>query len=240
VNSKACSKCGEEKPLTSFRVAKIHSTGRASQCKECAKKYDAISRARNRDGDRKRLKTWRSGNKHKTAAHRKVYSSVKMGQVEKPEACEECGRKTELNAHHEDYSQKLSVKWLCALCHSKEHTGRGVHVHEDCITCKYLSRKLFDRIAVLEKKREMARLAVAGLWEAWQDEHSESWGDGYTSGQDDCAVSQYTDLVEAKKRIAALEKVVEFAEHGHDCSGQTSCGCSGCDCGYDEARRGIE
>ena len=35
--------------------------------------------------------------------------------------CELCGEKTELYAHHTDYSQPLKVIFLCDKCHKIEH-----------------------------------------------------------------------------------------------------------------------
>ena len=57
----------------------------------------------------------------KSAAHDAVASALRAGSMLKPEACESCGEASQLDAHHSDYSQPLSVRWLCRKCHSAEH-----------------------------------------------------------------------------------------------------------------------
>lgn len=44
---------------------------------------------------------------------------IKRGKVKK-EACEKCGSMF-VEAHHEDYSKPLQVRWLCRRCHLEEH-----------------------------------------------------------------------------------------------------------------------
>jgi hypothetical protein len=36
------------------------------------------------------------------------------------EPCESCGRQP-AQAHHDDYSKPLEVRWLCSACHGVEH-----------------------------------------------------------------------------------------------------------------------
>lgn len=40
---------------------------------------------------------------------------------EKPEVCERCGGSGRIVAHHPDYTDPLTVEWLCNSCHLKEH-----------------------------------------------------------------------------------------------------------------------
>lgn len=39
------------------------------------------------------------------------------------EPCNFCGINEKVQAHHEDYSKPLDIKWLCALCHRHEHNS---------------------------------------------------------------------------------------------------------------------
>jgi hypothetical protein len=61
---------------------------------------------------------WQLRHPEKTAAHQAVTNALRKGTLIKPESCERCGADTKLEAHHPDYTQRLSVEWLCHSCHS--------------------------------------------------------------------------------------------------------------------------
>jgi hypothetical protein len=53
-------------------------------------------------------------------AHAAVRYALQTGKLSKPPACEnpECGAETDrLEAAHDDYADKLAVRWLCVPCH---------------------------------------------------------------------------------------------------------------------------
>lgn len=75
---------------------------------------------KNRDKLNLWQKEWYQRNKEKRRAHVTVHRAVKKGLLIRPEICSRCERKCRLDAHHEDYSKPLDVKWLCKLCHSRE------------------------------------------------------------------------------------------------------------------------
>ena len=57
-------------------------------------------------------------------ARQTLAQAVRSGKVVKPTVCSECLTETpprRLHGHHEDYSRPLDVKWLCSLCHGKQH-----------------------------------------------------------------------------------------------------------------------
>lgn len=56
----------------------------------------------------------------KNRAHKKVGKALKKGKLIKL-PCTVCGSSSNVHAHHEDYTRKLDVTWLCASCHSKRH-----------------------------------------------------------------------------------------------------------------------
>lgn len=69
---------------------------------------------------KKRRKKWYLENKIKVSAHSKVKRAVYNGVlVRKP--CEICGE-IKSDAHHEDYSKPLVVRWLCRKHHIREHS----------------------------------------------------------------------------------------------------------------------
>lgn len=62
---------------------------------------------------------WRL-NPEKRSARKEVHKALLRGDL-KRKPCEECGSIKRVQAHHHDYSKPLDVKWLCTLCHGKEH-----------------------------------------------------------------------------------------------------------------------
>ena len=51
-----------------------------------------------------------------------VRRALDRGDLQRPECCEECGGdSTRIEAHHDDYSKPLEVRWLCVYCHRIEH-----------------------------------------------------------------------------------------------------------------------
>lgn len=68
---------------------------------------------------RKGIRDGKSGKKQARAA---VARALVSGALERPAACEECGAETALEAHHDDYSKPLDVRWLCPGCHTDAHS----------------------------------------------------------------------------------------------------------------------
>lgn len=65
---------------------------------------------------------WVSDNPEKRAAHNALNNAVRDGIVEKPDACQCCGAiGLRIEAHHDDYSRPLVVRWMCRACHLSEH-----------------------------------------------------------------------------------------------------------------------
>lgn len=59
----------------------------------------------------------------KVEARNQVKTAVRNGSIVRPESCQECGAKSvRIDAHHENYSNPLDVKWLCPACHGRTHT----------------------------------------------------------------------------------------------------------------------
>lgn len=64
---------------------------------------------------------YRRRNPEKYRARTAVGNAVRDGVLQRPDACESCGAIGPVEAHHEDYDKPLEVRWLCALCHGKQH-----------------------------------------------------------------------------------------------------------------------
>tara|TARA_R110000824_G_C15208330_1_gene676350 strand:- start:1168 stop:1614 length:447 start_codon:yes stop_codon:yes gene_type:complete len=142
MTEKPCKKCGEIKPLTMFHNHPGTYDGRHGQCKACA----AAAARRNREENRERYRAYESA-RYKTpkrkadqkrfaAAERRrtpekvrartmVSRHLRLGNMTrgKCEVGAECSGRIE--AHHDDYSKPLDVRWLC-FRHHREHHGQAV------------------------------------------------------------------------------------------------------------------
>lgn len=66
-----------------------------------------------------RQANWRRANPKKYAAHIAVQRALSQGKIAK-QACEVCGE-PRVDAHHDDYSRPLKVRWLCRTHHTRLH-----------------------------------------------------------------------------------------------------------------------
>jgi hypothetical protein len=82
------------------------------------------------------VKNWRKNNPEKFAESEKarrlkdrpkelarnyVYKQISKGKLERPSTCERCFKECKPEAHHDDYTKPLLIKWLCKICHRQEH-----------------------------------------------------------------------------------------------------------------------
>lgn len=94
-------------------------------------------RDRNRDRDNATAKLWRSrpevkarydeymrkyrsANREEISARQKVRYALITGRLVM-EPCETCGSTRNVDAHHDDYSKPLNVRWLCRRHHKELH-----------------------------------------------------------------------------------------------------------------------
>lgn len=109
--------------------------GHLNKCKDCAKKdvtenrskrrlqYSAYERQRfqrpeRKDQVREAQQRRRARYPEKEQARRTISNGIRNGKLERG-VCEVCGEEAE--AHHEDYSRALDVRWLCFKHHREEH-----------------------------------------------------------------------------------------------------------------------
>lgn len=134
---KACFKCGERKSLGEFYAHPMMRDGHLNKCKECAKR-DANRRYKSEEGRAKIVeyerirfqdpvrrqsvhqyaKRYRLRFPDKYRARNSVNNAIRDGGLVKM-PCEICGGVAQ--AHHEDYSRALDVRWLCFRHHRETH-----------------------------------------------------------------------------------------------------------------------
>lgn len=74
-------------------------------------------------GSDTRQARWRLQNLRKYEAHLLVQQALNRGDLAKT-GCEICGTtEGRIDAHHDDYSKPLDVRWLCRRHHTRLHAG---------------------------------------------------------------------------------------------------------------------
>ena len=121
---KTCRDCGEAKPLSAFEK-KWGKDYTIINCRRCRNKYHYERRKKTpafleRRARQARVRRQREDDNIKNAARSAVRRAIKAGELT-PQACERCGA-TDAEAHHDDYSKPLDVRWLCPP-HHREHHG---------------------------------------------------------------------------------------------------------------------
>ena len=134
---KKCFKCGEVKPLSAFYKHAKMSDGHVNKCKECNKIDVSKNRAKNiehyREYDRRRgsrqnadyFREYRKTYPNKYKAQTMVSNALRDGRMKKETNCSQCNSDFHVHAHHDDYSFPLTIRWLCAACHSQWHRDNG-------------------------------------------------------------------------------------------------------------------
>ena len=73
------------------------------------------------------VRKWRRANPEKKRAHDAVDRAIRRGELVRG-PCEVCGQRAE--AHHDDYSKPLQVRWLCRghhkAAHQNSHQSDGI------------------------------------------------------------------------------------------------------------------
>ncbi len=133
---KICHRCRKEKPLNDFGAST--KDGFQRWCRMCKREYDHDNRARFRERALCGQRAWRKRNpdrlptyntkagKQRRKEHpdrvqcRNITASAIRGGLLVRQPCEKCGD-TNSQAHHDDYSEPLQVRWLCRKHHDKHH-----------------------------------------------------------------------------------------------------------------------
>jgi hypothetical protein len=66
---------------------------------------------------------WLERNPLKKRAHIITTNAIHAGKLIKPSHCEQCDT-VRVEAHHDDYSKPLEIRWLCLVCHKRADRER--------------------------------------------------------------------------------------------------------------------
>ena len=125
-----CSKCNIE---TEFPES--HKSRQGYYCKPCRSKASVESAKKHRERKRRnnnayssknsanrafKTAAYRVNNPEKKNAHQAVQTAIRNGSLIK-QPCVVCASTKRIHAHHDDYSQKLDVTWLCHTHHIERH-----------------------------------------------------------------------------------------------------------------------
>ncbi len=146
VSSKKCITCSVKKPTKGYfyskkneckscALARAAKRQKTDKCKEARKtperkalasiankKYYATPEAKElKKANRyKHNNSYKLRNPEKVAARQTVADALRSGKlIKKP--CEVCNSTTNIHAHHENYSNRLDVIWLCKRHHDEIH-----------------------------------------------------------------------------------------------------------------------
>lgn len=132
--TKKCKKCKAVKPIDLFCKCRNTQDGLQIWCKECKNKNRQEWKKLNRNKDlnyhpdyikKERDKAClyqASYNKkfpERGKAHGTVNRKIGNGSIER-QPCEICGCEM-VDAHHDDYSKPLAIRWLCKSHHTQLH-----------------------------------------------------------------------------------------------------------------------
>lgn len=78
-------------------------------------------RIKNREHYLETQREYKKKNRDKINARFRVTNAILRGKLKRGTICEICQTEGKMEAHHEDYSKPLDVKWLCFVCHRKQH-----------------------------------------------------------------------------------------------------------------------
>ena len=148
LETKECRSCGNKKSLDEYYRHPQMADGRLNFCKPCVRnrvlnhRAENIEAIRTYERSRGRLESrkersreyqrnhpkahniasakWARNNTDKRRAQGMVRRAIKKGVLSSA-PCGKCQSTQNVQAHHDDYSKPLDVRWLCVDCHAAHH-----------------------------------------------------------------------------------------------------------------------
>lgn len=142
--TKICSECGQEKPLSEFNKNRGSKDGLQDRCRSCFSRYNKARYASDPERHKRNVRTYRENNPRKVfesrlktceknpskaRAYKVVEAALACGEISNPGVCYGCGCSSDehrIEAHHHDYSKPLEIIWLCTPCHRRMDAQRRV------------------------------------------------------------------------------------------------------------------
>jgi ribosomal protein S27AE len=148
---KVCKKCKVEKEITDFYKHSAMLDGHLNKCIDCVKarvnKYREINLDKVREYDKSRsnlphrvqarmeyskTEAYKESHHKSILKYREKYPMVRASHVIVGNAirdkklipeqfCSVCKANEKIEAHHDDYTKPLEVRWLCKKCHTNWH-----------------------------------------------------------------------------------------------------------------------
>lgn len=129
MDTKVCTRCGEEMPATTefYYETKVGSGKLRAACRGCTSAENSAWQRANRESNRAATKSWQAKNRHKVHAQQAARSAVKHGLLPPATTCSECGATDSVGYHHDSYAEEewLNVRALCNRCHMQWHRKNG-------------------------------------------------------------------------------------------------------------------
>lgn len=138
MTNRTCYVCRQTSGLDNFYAT-------AYMCKPCHRVRDAERKGRAKvrndtPAARERKRKWQAENRvaqaNKQNARRITRTYIARGVLVRPDRCESCHLPafrsdgvSAIQAHHDDYSKPVDVRWLCPKCHRAWHKLNDAAMH---------------------------------------------------------------------------------------------------------------
>jgi hypothetical protein len=134
---KCCRGCHQLQPLDHFYRHSRMLDGHLNFCRQCVKSRVSKHRSENllriRLYDKERSKrperrqqlanlyAKEAADPVRRKARIETQTALRNGKLIRPSLCSDCGNCCKPEAHHDDYTKPLDVRWLCRSCHTRHH-----------------------------------------------------------------------------------------------------------------------